>query len=37
MKYWIKRLWRLFFKRKSYRQVVMDLHPVAMYLWDEEL
>lgn len=30
-------IWRRFFsrKRKSYRQVVMDAHPIAVYLWDD--
>lgn len=30
-------LWRRLFakRRKSYRELVMEMHPVAMYLWGD--
>lgn len=33
---WFMRVWRHFFKRKSYRQVVMDEHPIAFYRLGKE-
>lgn len=33
---WFKRLWMRFTRRKSYRQTVMDEHPIAFYLLGKE-